>query len=63
MGGYKRSTNGFILASENSTVEQIGDEPFQILKKFKNIKVGVDVDRSNGVKKLIKEFPKLMESY
>ena len=57
--GYKRSTNGFILASENSTVEQIGDEPFQILKKFKNIKVGVDVDRSNGVKKLIKEFPKI----
>ena len=57
--GYKRSTNGFILASENSTVEQIGDEPFQILKKFKNIKVAVDVDRSNGVKKLIKDFPKI----
>ena len=27
--GYKRKSNGFMIADENSTAEIIGDEPFQ----------------------------------
>ena len=28
--GYKRKTSGFVLATENSTANDIGDEPMQI---------------------------------
>ncbi|MCW3075513.1 MAG: Tetraacyldisaccharide 4-kinase [Bacteroidetes bacterium] len=50
--GYKRKTSGFVLASVNSTAEDIGDEP--LLYKYKyNIDVAVDARRVNGVKKLL----------
>ncbi|MDO9000136.1 MAG: tetraacyldisaccharide 4'-kinase [Bacteroidota bacterium] len=50
--GYKRKTSGFILADNNSTAEDIGDEP--LIYKYKyNIQVAVDANRVNGVKKLI----------
>jgi tetraacyldisaccharide 4'-kinase len=32
--GYKRKTSGFIVASDNSGVDEIGDEPLQIKKDF-----------------------------
>lgn len=51
--GYKRKSKGFLLAIETSTAETLGDEPFQFFKKFKNIKVAVDVDRKNGIQKLV----------
>jgi len=52
--GYKRKSNGFVLADENVTVENIGDEPFQIYSKFKNkCIVAVDVNRINGIKTLL----------
>ena len=35
--GYGRKTEGFILANEDSTAEQIGDEPLQYRLKFNNI--------------------------
>ena len=34
--GYKRKSNGFVLADDNATVESIGDEPFQF---FQNLKI------------------------
>jgi tetraacyldisaccharide 4'-kinase len=50
--GYKRKTNGFIIATENSTAEEVGDEP--MMYKFKyHIKVAVDASRVSGVKKLL----------
>ena len=57
--GYKRVTKGFNLADENSNSQTIGDEPYQIFKKFPNIKVAVDEKRVRGVKKLIETFPEL----
>jgi len=50
--GYKRKTNGFLLANEKHTTEDLGDEPFQIFSKFKNIRVAVDENRREGIKKL-----------
>lgn len=47
--GYKRKSRGFILASSKSTVEELGDEPYQLHKKFQEIDVAVDADRSNGI--------------
>ena len=50
--GYKRSTIGFIIASSASTAHEIGDEPLQYFKKFKNVRVAVDADRVNGIHQL-----------
>ncbi len=47
--GYKRKSKGFILATYESTVEQLGDEPYQICSKFPDITMAVDVDRRNGI--------------
>lgn len=55
--GYKRKTHGYRLANENSTAEEIGDEPFQIKKKFPEIIVAVDANRRNGIREIIKIDP------
>jgi tetraacyldisaccharide 4'-kinase len=52
--GYKRKSTGFIIADENASVELIGDEPFQYFKKFKNILICVDTDRTNAIQQLEK---------
>ncbi|WP_396173232.1 tetraacyldisaccharide 4'-kinase [Flavobacterium sp.] len=51
--GYKRKSEGFVLANEKSTVEEIGDEPFQFFKKFDTILVAVDAHRKNGIEQLL----------
>jgi tetraacyldisaccharide 4'-kinase len=51
--GYKRKSEGFILADEISNAEILGDEPFQIHQKFPNIKVAVDANRKNGIETLL----------
>lgn len=52
--GYKRKSEGFVLADSNSNAEILGDEPFQIHQKFPNIHVAVDADRKNGIEQLLK---------
>jgi tetraacyldisaccharide 4'-kinase len=56
--GYKRSTNGYVRAFSSSSPESIGDEPFQIFKKFNKINVVVDSNRVRGVSKILSEEPK-----
>ena len=51
--GYGRKTKGYIHADENTTYEQIGDEPLQYHLKFNDITVAVDEDRCDGVEKLM----------
>ena len=51
--GYKRKSEGFVLANEHSTAEILGDEPFQIHQKFPEIKVAVDANRKNGIEQLL----------
>lgn len=56
--GYKRSTKGFIMGSASSTPNDIGDEPYQILKKFYGrINVAVCEDRRYGIHELLKIEP------
>ncbi|MEX0312958.1 MAG: tetraacyldisaccharide 4'-kinase [Allomuricauda sp.] len=50
--GYKRKSKGFVLATSESTMEDLGDEPYQLYKKFPNIVVAVDADRRNGIQNL-----------
>ena len=54
--GYKRKTDKFVLGTENSTVNEIGDEPLQILLKYPDISVAVDKNRVNGIEKLIESI-------
>ncbi len=57
--GYGRKSSGFVLADEKSTAKIIGDEPFQMWQKFRNIKVAVCESRCNGVEKLMSQFADL----
>ncbi|WP_339715631.1 tetraacyldisaccharide 4'-kinase [uncultured Kriegella sp.] len=47
--GYRRKSRGFGLAVPESTVEALGDEPYQIYSKFPEITVAVDADRRHGI--------------
>ncbi len=51
--GYKRKTFGFILANEGSDSSAIGDEPYQIYRKFPEILVAVDGNRRRGIARLL----------
>ena len=59
--GYRRRTKGFIIASSNSNPEDIGDEPYQIYKKFENkgVMVAVCEKRVEGIKRMLDFDPKL----
>ncbi len=50
--GYKRKSSGFIVAGSNSSALEIGDEPFQIHRKFPEVKVAVDGNRRRGISNL-----------
>lgn len=51
--GYKRKSKGYVLAQPNSTVEEIGDEPWQIKQKFPHIYVAVEANRCKGIERLM----------
>ncbi|TLP80997.1 tetraacyldisaccharide 4'-kinase [Maribacter sp. ACAM166] len=52
--GYKRKSKGFLLATSQTSVENLGDEPFQLKSKFPMVSVAVDADRRNGIMQLEK---------
>lgn len=53
--GYKRKTKGFVLASAESKMTDIGDEPYQMKHKFPLIHMAVDRDRCHGIEQLMNE--------
>jgi len=56
--GYKRKTNGFLIAGEDDNAKTIGDEPFQYYNKFKN-EIGVVVceDRLYAIPQILSSLP------
>ena len=50
--GYRRKSEGYVLADERSSVTELGDEPYQIFSKFGDVAVAVDADRRNGIRML-----------
>jgi tetraacyldisaccharide 4'-kinase len=56
--GYKRKSEGFVLANENSNAEILGDEPFQFYQKFPDVMVAVDANRTNGIQQLLSQNEK-----
>jgi tetraacyldisaccharide 4'-kinase len=53
--GYKRKTKGFRKVELDSTVNEAGDEPLQLKRKFPEITVSVCEKRVPGVEQLIQE--------
>ncbi len=50
--GYGRGTKGYILATQNSTASEVGDEPAQLIRKFPEVTVAVCGDRVKGAGRL-----------
>jgi len=50
--GYRRKSKGYILATMESTVKEIGDEPWQMKQKFPKLYVAVDSNRRKGIERL-----------
>ena len=58
--GYKRGTKGFIMAGSNHSPRDIGDEAYQIFRKFNNrISVAVCENRVEGIRRLLELDPKI----
>lgn len=60
--GYMRKTKGFRIVGPEDNATTVGDEPFQIYRKFKNVIVAVDEKRKRGIQKLkeLNQAPKLI---
>lgn len=56
--GYKRKTRGYVLATDDTPMDAIGDEAFQIKQKFPEIIVAVDEKRVEGIVHLLQLNPK-----
>ena len=50
--GYKRKSKGYVLADADTTMPMIGDEPYQMKKKFPKVHVAVDKNRVEGIDRL-----------
>lgn len=58
--GYGRKTKGFRLASSQENALTIGDEPFQLFKKFgSKIHVAVGEERAMAIPAILDEFPEV----
>lgn len=55
--GYKRKTVGYVFADDKASPSIIGDEPFQIFNKFKEIAVAVSENRVLGIPNLLFDAP------
>lgn len=55
--GYKRRTQGFLLADADTNALRIGDEPMQYYMKFPGLTVSVAEERMTGIPKLLQQRP------
>jgi tetraacyldisaccharide 4'-kinase len=55
--GYKRQTQGFLIADENTNALRIGDEPMQYHLKFPDLVVSVAEERMIGIPALLQRRP------
>ena len=50
--GYKRQTKGYVRATEDTNMSDIGDEPFQMKHKYPQIHVAVDEKRRRAIENI-----------
>lgn len=51
--GYKRKTQGLVVADETATAQTLGDEPYQFYRKFPQVQVAVDANRNRAIQHLL----------
>ena len=56
--GYKRQSKGFVKATADTAMKEIGDEPYQMKQKFPKITVAVDANRCHGIDLLMDDVQK-----
>ncbi len=52
--GYKRKSSGYRLLTKEDTPVTVGDEPYQMKRKFPDVAVAVDANRRRGIRHLMK---------
>jgi tetraacyldisaccharide 4'-kinase len=57
--GYKRKSEGTVIANENTQPSEIGDEPYQILTKHPSIKLAVSKNRADAIETITAQYPDL----
>lgn len=57
--GYKRRTQGFLLADADTNALKIGDEPMQYHVKFPDLVVSVAEERMTGIPRLLQSRPEV----
>lgn len=58
--GYGRSTSGYRLANDEDTAKTIGDEPFQLYKKYHaTIKIAVGEERALAIPSILNDCPEV----
>lgn len=55
--GYGRKTKGYLQVFADSLAENVGDEPLQFARKFKDVIVAVCEDRQLGISQLLQRTP------
>lgn len=50
--GYKRRSSGFVLADAATPMSELGDEPYQMHRKFPDVQVAVCANRREGIERL-----------
>jgi tetraacyldisaccharide 4'-kinase len=55
--GYKRKTKGYVLANDETTALEIGDEPMQFHLKFPEVPVAVGEERIVAIPQLLQDRP------
>lgn len=53
--GYKRKSSGYKVATEDTPMPKIGDEPYQMKQKFPDVTIAVDKKRCHGIDRLMKD--------
>lgn len=51
--GYKRKSKGYVLARESSDARTLGDEPYQLHRKFPAVHVACCASRTEGLRHLL----------
>ena len=51
--GYKRKSRGYQLAEKDTPMAIVGDEPYQMKRKFPDVHVVVDKDRCHGIDRIL----------
>lgn len=55
--GYGRKTKGYIEATQGVNAAQIGDEAYQIYRKFPDVRVIADADRCHAIQTIESKYP------